>query len=154
MNMPRTVNRIAPLMRPDKYKTYQMVMPKATHTRSATCQEVECANYAFGWMVVLDENIPIQAEMANDIRLRLGRKYVVSQLNNIITFTFPGGQPCFADHRVPLERPELFIVKRGYADPVNESYADPRRGTTMRAEDWVDDCQNNQDKLNTLIERG
>jgi hypothetical protein len=70
-------------------KVYSIKKPQSTHTRSARCQEVDCEAQANGWIVAVDD--------------REGPSTV---------FQFPPGEQCFADHRLPLDRPELYIVDR------------------------------------------
>lgn len=144
------LNRVTPKLPANAVKTYSIRSPLATHFRKATCQEVDCANYTNGWLTRLDTAIPQQAQLANDIRLRLGRKFVAVERGTIVEFTFPPGQQCFARHQVPLQRPEFYVVRDG-------DWRGNPRGTApvqRTADDWLDDFANHQDRLKTAIERG
>lgn len=144
------LNRIEPVGPAAAYKTYSIASPLATHFRPATCQEVDCANYAKGWLTRLDTADPKQAGLANDIRMKLGRKFMAVERGTVVEFTFPPGQQCFAQHRVPLDRPEFFVVRDG-------DWRGNPRGTApvqRNAADWQDDFANHQDRLKTALEAG
>ena len=49
----RPINRIAPNMPARSMQTFQIVAPKETHTRPATCEEAECPQYLRGWRMTL-----------------------------------------------------------------------------------------------------
>src|SRR4051812_46531016 len=106
----RQLFRIEPVAPPTAFKTYGGSMPVATHWRDATCQEVECDNYARGFQVTADVSTELGRKQANYIRLHSGRHFTATQLADLVTFTFPAGQVCFAKHRVQLERmPRLYV---------------------------------------------
>ena len=69
----------------------------------------------------------------------------------LTVFTFEPGQDCFAQHRVPLERDPLFLV-RGGDWRGNPTGLQPYRH--HRGEDWVDDFADHQDRIARQIERG
>ncbi len=144
-----------PTIRPDpkmpvtSYKTYAISSPVDTHMRDATCREVNCQAMANGWIKYCDVSTVLGAQQANYIRLHSGRSYSVVENGVIVTFTFPAGQRCFAHHRVPVGRPELFVVRDG----------DHRGNPTGRrvervAADWVEDFAEHQDKIAQRVQRG
>lgn len=144
------LNRAEPKLPASEVKTYSIRSPLATHFRPATCQEVDCANYAKGWLTRLDTAVPQQAQLANDIRLKLGRKFLAVERGTVVEFTFPPGQQCFAQHRVPLDRPEFYVVRDG-------DWRGNPRGTApvqRNADDWLDDFANHQDRLKTVLDQG
>lgn len=149
---PAGEQRMPPNMAAHEYQTYEIASPRATHHRSASCAEVDCPNRIHGWKTVLDVSKADHARVANWIRLQSGRFYTIEQPKNstIVTFIFPSGQNCFIPHTVPLQRPELFLVKGG------DWRGNPMKLPVVqhRPEDWVDDFANHQDKLATLIQRG
>lgn len=146
----RPVTRLEPAMPAHAYKTYAVTAPPATHWRPATCQEVDCQAYAHGWRTVLDTATEHGAKSANYIRLQSGRSFTISQAGSVVTFTFPAGQACFAQHRVPLERPALFLVGQG-----DHRLFHPRAAYRhRRPEDWVDDFGTHQDRLADRLNRG
>lgn len=142
------VNRIQPAMPVGAYQTYQAVRPRSTHTRPATCREVDCEAFHKGWTTTVDVSSDLGRRQANYIRLRSGRHFTAAETGPLVTFTFPPGQKCFAEHRVDVDRPTIFLRRGGdwravTSDPVHLTEAD-----------WVDDFANHQAKLAEIIERG
>jgi hypothetical protein len=145
--------RIAPNLPAESYRTFQVASPLATHWRDGTCEEADCAAYLRGWATAVDEATDLGARQAHYIRNVARRGYTEDRTGGTVTtFTFAAGQRCFASpHKVPLERPELYVVRGGDwrgnprgTEPVRHSGPDP----------WLDDFQTNQDRLGRLIERG
>lgn len=134
-------------MEPHAYKTYQIVAPASTHWREATCAEVECEAYAWGWDTVVDASTDLGARQAKYITGKSGRAYYESRDGSMVTYTFTPGQTCFATHRLPLEREPIYLVRGG----------DVRRYTSRtqrNGDDWLEDFAEHQDMLHTEIERG
>lgn len=135
---------IEPRMPVTAYRSFAIRTPKATHFRTATCREVECAAWQHGWTTSLDLTTPLGQKQATYIRMKSGREFVfVTATSNRIVLWFPPGQKCFAEHKVPLDKPPLFIVRDG-----------DRRGNPTgfkrlhtRAIDWRDDFGEHQEKL-------
>jgi len=146
------MNRITPNMPVEAYKTYRIVSPQATHFRTATCAEVDCAAYLNGWQSVIDESTPEGQERAYYIRRQSGRGFTEARNGALTVFTFEAGQPCFArsEHQVRLDRPELYLVADGdwRGNPTG------RQRTHQNAADWVDDFGEHQLRLADQIERG
>jgi hypothetical protein len=68
-------------------------------------------------------------------------------------FTFEAGQTCFASgqHKLPLDRPEHYLVKGG------DWRGNPTKTPTRKhskPEFWVEDMQDSFDKLRQAQERG
>jgi hypothetical protein len=110
---PPSVNRVDPSGPSAAYRTYGAVVPRQTHTRAATCAEVECDAMAHGWITTVDVATPLGQRQANYIRLKSGRHFTATAMHNLVSFTFPAGQTCFAEHRVPLERPPVLYTRPG-----------------------------------------
>lgn len=143
------VHRIEPQMLPNAYQTYQAVRPRATHSREATCQEVDCQAYARGWRTIVDVTSPIGRRRANYIRLHSGRRFTaVERPGGAVEFTFPAGQLCFAEHRVNVERPTLYLRRGG------DWRATTSEPVILNERDWIDDFANHQSKLAEQAERG
>ena len=144
------VNRFDPQLPPSAMKTYELRSPLATHWRPATCAEVDCAAQAHGWRTVIDVATDLGRVQANYIRLHSGRHFTAEETGTLVTFTFPAGQTCFAEHRAPLDRPEFYRVVGGdwRGNPRGEVY------NHANAADWVDDFRNHQDKLATEAQKG
>lgn len=139
--------RLDPKMPVHAYQTYGITRPPGTHSRRATCAEVDCVASARGWSTKVDVSTDLGRRQANYIRLASGRSYTHSQKGTVVTFMFAAGQRCFAEHRVNVERPSLFLKRGG----------DWRAGwdaVQMRDVDWVDDFANHQQDIAERIERG
>ena len=146
------------------YDTYGVVAPKRTHTRAAMCEEMagQCVNYAHpenpchemhcgawahGWQTLCDVSTEIGQRRARYIIDHSGRHWTAKQDGGMVTFTFPPGQQCFAEHRVALDREPLFTLKRGDW----RTYARPR---VVDGSEWLDRFANNQIKLKETHDRG
>lgn len=145
------INRIIPNGDPHEYKTYAILNPRESHTRSATCAEVDCQAQAGGWRSRVDESGDLGQAQAHYIRTQSGRSFSEEKDEQGFTvFTFSAGQQCFAEHRISLERPSLFVVRDG-------DWRGNPRGTdpALRTPDeWVDDFANHQSRLKDIIDRG
>lgn len=144
--------RLPPALAAHEYVTYAVASPVETHTRPASCVEVDCTAYGFGWRTTLDVSTELGARQAQYIRLHSGRKFTTSagESENLVVFTFPAFQQCFAEHRVTLDRPAFFVRRDG-------DWRGNPRGTQplrMSADNWVDDFATHQARLRTTIERG
>lgn len=131
------------------YQTFQIAAPLATHWREATCAEVACEQYLTGWRVRLD----FLSDADRWAIHNSGRHFVRHDVAAGETWlAFEAGQPCFraSEHRLPLGRPELYVVRDGdwRGNPTGSVYQH------KRADDWVDQFSTNQDKLAEAIERG
>jgi hypothetical protein len=142
--------RIEPAMGPESYKTFAVVSPISTHMRPATCPEVGCDQYRNGWRVHVEALTPDLLHAAK----AAGRRYREEQLSEGQTYlVFEPGQPCFkaAQHRAPLGRPPLYVVKDG------DHRGNPR-GTKARvharAADWVENFAEHQQGLADEIKKG
>lgn len=144
--------RIAPALPAGAYKTYQVLSPVQTHTSPATCEEADCQALANGWRTTVDERTSLGQEQAYYIRHdRSRRHFETANPDGLTTFEFPAGQTCFAQHRVSLDRPELFLVRGGdwRGDP---SGAKPYQHSSP--ESWLDDFGTHQDNVARKIEKG
>jgi hypothetical protein len=141
--------RLEPNMPVQAYQTFQVASPIETHWRPATCQEYGCEQYASGWRVRVEGLAPADLHA---IRTS-GRQFrQVDVAEGETWLVFEPGQACFKapTHRVPLGRPELFIVRGGdhRGNPTGYSYQH------SGAEPWLDQFATHQDKLAEVIERG
>jgi hypothetical protein len=141
--------RLEPNMPVSAYQTFQVASPLATHWRPATCEEADCEQYANGWRVRVEGLSP---EDLHAIRTSGRQFHSVDVAEGETWLVFEPGQPCFkaAAHKVPLGRPELYVVRGG------DWRGNPRHEIKQhqRAEDWVDHFATHQDKLAESIERG
>lgn len=134
------------------YQTFQIEAPKATHSRPATCEEVECGMYLKGWQMKIDISTPLGEQQARYIKYSSGRSFrVVEQRDGLVVLEFRSGQPCFAEHRVATDLPPIFSVKGG--DRNGNPLRTPRR-VHKRAEMWVEEFAINQDRLADIQRKG
>lgn len=144
------LNRFMPALPVTAMQTYQIAAPKSTHWRKATCAEVECPNHLKGWRVVVDVATDLGQAQSYYITRTSGRQYKMNRTGQTtFEFLFYPGQSCFEEHKVRLDRQELFIVRQG----------DWRRRTGPirqfdRPGHWLEHFAENQDRLKTQIERG
>lgn len=140
--------RLEPNLPPQAYQTYQILAPKETHWRVATCAEVQCPHHETGWQTVVDESAELGQGQAHYIRTESGRRFTEHHDAGLTTFRFEAGQRCFTRHEIRLEKPEIYLVKPG----------DWRTSDTPRrhanADDWVDDFANHQQTLADRLARG
>ena len=161
MNLSETAFRLDPIMDPRGYQTYQILAPVQTHTRPASCEEVDCEYWRNGWITRVDTSTPLGARQANYIRLHSGRRFTTGfgldgeedthdDVFALVMFHFPPGQQCFTQHRVPLDRPATFLRVGGdhRGNPTGE------RVKHSSAEDWRDDLGEHLDKIRDQRERG
>lgn len=141
--------RLPPQGPPQAYKTYALFQPKKTHTRVATCQEVECTAYANGWKTIVDTSTKLGQKQANYIRLHSGRSFLFTQEGTLVTFTFRSHQTCFREHRVSLQREPIFKIKGG--DWRGNPLSVPTH--IVKPQSWVDDFGENQQNVARRIER-
>lgn len=142
------VFRLDPALPVDAYTTYQAVRPRATHSRRATCREVDCQAYAKGWTTAVDVSTPLGRRQADYIRMQSGRHFAAEPDGDRVLFRFPPGQRCFAEHRVDVDRPTIFLRRGG------DWRATTIAPVRMTERDWVDDFANHQNKLAETIEKG
>jgi hypothetical protein len=129
------------------YKTYAITSPISTHYREARCTEAGCLAQRNGWKTVVDESTALGQKQAFYIRSRSGRKYVETRTGGTTEFVFEAGQQCFATHQVPLDRPELYVVRGG--DFRGNPTGEVRRFSSPDA--FVNDFGEHQDRLARVI---
>lgn len=149
-----TDRAIMPMGPPQAYKTYGMSMSLKTHWRAATCEEVDCAAYRFGWASTFDVSTKLGMRQFEYCKGDRARSFSMQRpALNLVKFVYAPGNRCFsaADHRVPLERPARLYVAEG-------DWRGNPRGTRprvhQRAEDWAEDFAEHQGRLAAAIEKG
>lgn len=147
----RPLNRITPALPAQAFKTYQLYAPRNTHRRRATCEEAGCLPHRQGWVTtILRANDP-GGRLEYTVRTS-GRRYVEERVEGGVRFTFPAGQPCFksSTHTLPLERDPQFLVRGGdwRGNPTG------MRRQHTRAELWVEDFAEHQDRIARTREKG
>ena len=108
------VFRIPPALPANARTTYGIAAPISTHTRPATCGEVDCEAIEHGWFTRVDETTDLGRRQAHYIRHDSGRPHNESRAEDGITeFVFSPGLQCFVNHRIPLDRDPIFLVQHG-----------------------------------------
>jgi len=138
--------RTEPKMDVSAYKSYEYRLPRGTHTRKASCEEVGCEAYRLGWKTTLD--LTTHRDHALWVINESGRHGSHEIDGMLITFTFPRGQQCFRTHHVPT-RPGIYTVRDGdwRGNPSGSRW-------TMSAESWLDDFGEHQQTLYDQQQKG
>jgi len=141
----RPVQRLDPVLPVRAMQTYKVSRPAATHSRPATCEEVECPDFVKGYVVRLprgDDRIALLREAAAGRVDGLKRSMAdVTGIDSAEQVFLMNG-PCLkaTQHRVPIDRPEIYLVRGG----------DWRANLGLirkhaRPEHWVEDMQESLD---------
>ncbi len=152
--MPGRINRITPQLGAEAYQTFQMNAPLSTHWVERACdgKGVNCKAAENGWKMHLDLKTDLGQAQARYIKHDSGRRYeIADQKDGVVTLVFPGGQPCFARHRVRLDRPENYLVKGG------DFRGNPTGRQTRvhtNAEHWVEEFAENQARIADARKKG
>lgn len=142
--------RVAPRVPVQAMTTFSMKAPLATHWGPATCIDVDCPHHIHGWRTIIDETSNLGQAQAHFIRSESGRRFTERRDELGMTiFEFDAGQKCFTEHRQPLEREPIYLVRGGDARAVTTP---PR--IHANADDWIDDMQTNLDANRALRENG
>ncbi|PRY35335.1 hypothetical protein [Umezawaea tangerina] len=130
-------------------KTYSIQSPMATHTRPATCAEVDCPNYLRGWRIHVEAVGPELAHTARTAGARF-REVQVSEGHTYLVFE--AGQTCFgaSRHRIDIGRPQFFVVRGG--DWRGNPRGEMRQHT--KPEFWVEDFAEHQQTLADAQNKG
>lgn len=140
------LNRIQPVGPVHAYKTYEIASPVATHYRDGTCEEAGCLAHAHGWKTTVDESTDLGQRQAHYIRTLSGRRFVEARTEvGLTAFTFEAGQKCFTTHKVPLDRPEFYVVRGGDWRHLGR----PHLHTSPDA--WVNDFAEHQDQIARVV---
>jgi hypothetical protein len=119
------------------WKTYSLAQPIATHTRRATCEEVDCEHYREGWTYDVRQ---LDDQLIRAIRLS-GKRYREQEHLGVTYWVFPPGQQCFKTHRVSNDR-EPFHFLTPHSRQLNR-----RTATLMTPDNWLEDFALHQEKI-------
>lgn len=134
------------------YETFSLIRPSGpAFWRRVTCDEVDCERKRNGWRTVLDLNTLAGRTQATWIVDKSGRHGSIERTGNVLTMTFAAGQDCFEKHQVAIEREPLYVVRDGGA---RAPLAGGRRRVHQRGVDWVDNMQEDLDKVRAAKGRG
>lgn len=126
------------------HRVYRADAPISTHRRPASCAEVDCEAYRLGWVTTVDPATDLGQRQGAYIASDRSRHAVPRQTPaGLVDFVYAPGQPCFAEHTVPVDRvPLLRVVEGGQVTSHTNVY------------DWLDDMHNHIDRVETERERG
>lgn len=150
--MRQDLNRIPPNMEPQNYITYRVLAPLRTHWRHATCAEVDCPAYLNGWVTTIDPMTELGQKQSYFIEHDGSRRWRKSVTETgLVKYGFEAGQRCFGadQHKVQVKQ-DIFLAQGGdwRGNPLGI------KRVHTRAEHWVEDFAENQDKIKTVVERG
>lgn len=135
----------------DAVKTYQVLQPAHSHWRPATCSEVDCNDYVNGWRVRLETLTDAQKHAIRTC----GRKFTILSICEGTTYlVFEAGQECFRsfDHRAPLGKPGIYVVRDG--DPWRGNPRGTPHRVHSRPEHWQEDFGEHQQRLYDRWKKG
>lgn len=135
----------------EAYSSYGFRLYPVAEAPEITCEQAECLLHIRGFKTVVDESSDLGQQQAHYIRKQSGRRFEEERTPEGLTaFVFPAGQQCFQTHTATVDRLERFYVRRGDArgNPTGEFRVH------QRAQDWVEDFAENQDRLRSAIEKG
>lgn len=140
--------RIVPQVPAHLYKTYEITSPISTHYRTGTCEEAGCLAHQRGWQTSVDESTDLGQRQAHYIRTMSGRRFTERRTElGLTAFLFEAGQKCFAEHKVSLERPELYVVRGG------DWRGNPRREVRRHSgpDSWLNDFAQHQQTIDRAV---
>jgi hypothetical protein len=112
-------------------------------------QAADCRPHRYGWRTSVpagsDLERALRAAMRGDADGHRRHALELPQGDGFLEFLFEPGQPCLAvsTHRVPLERPALFVWRSGDW----RAHTGEARQYGERADQWVDDLHTHTEKL-------
>lgn len=142
---------------PRHKKTYQIRAPLATHWRSATCEEVECEFFVDGWRLRVENlterdlyKVKNSGRHCMELPVAEGETWLVFGPGTPCLRQWAPGQPLVErHHRLPVGRPELYVVRPGdWRLYTGESYR------FDRGDQWRDDFAEHQDRLADRVKKG
>jgi hypothetical protein len=151
-----THNRLVPELGPEHYKSYSLSAPLKSHWKKATCEEYECDEFVYGYVLTLYTGDSMFEERYYYLTHDKTRKHSMQRVSDAcIKFIYGPGNDgmgqVHAEHRVPIGRPPFLIVAEG-------DFRGNPRGTRplfhRRVEDWIDDSANQFDRLRTALQQG
>lgn len=97
-----TARAARPVFRDSRLQTFSTIAVPGVTWEHCTCVVFGCAREANGWVVRLDESLPVarlRADYIRNITSRKGWTVEVDESGEVTVFEFPPGTPCFQDAR-------------------------------------------------------
>lgn len=140
--------RVEPQLPEGAYTTYRINSPPSQR-RAVPCSTGTCEAFRTGWRTEVDESSSLGVMQAEYIRKNSRRHFTeLRDTRGITVFTFEPGQQCFRQHTAPIGEP-LYLRYRG--DHRTTRPNDVFRH--QRAQDWVEDFSETQDKIAQRLRR-
>lgn len=123
-------------------KIYQIAKPLETHSVKATCEEVTCENWQWGWVSKIDESTSHGQIASGYIRTERAGQFKESKEmvkgKQLTCFWFEPGNRCFESdsHRKSLDREAFYFVHDGGHSFQHDNGLN-----------WVEDFDSHQNKL-------
>lgn len=147
----RGLKRARPAGPVTAYATFRVANPRATHTRPATCAEVDCGPFLRGFLVRCDESTDLGRRQARYLREHR-RDGTARTWGTVTEFLFPPGSRCMGtEHRVLIDRPPVCLLRPG------DWRGNPGGRHAVRSvgvPEWIERFALNQDKLAERVRRG
>ena len=142
------LNRPVPRAPAHAYKSYSWRQPLETHFRRVRCADVQCNDYAYGWITVVDTATELGQRQYDYLSHDQTRNPVIDRAGDtLVSFTYPPGNEGFDgpkhEHYRPIGYEPIMLVHGG------DWRGNPRRTEPriMRAADWIDDFATHQERL-------
>jgi hypothetical protein len=143
-----------PRLGPEFYKSYKMSAPLHSHWRNATCEEYECDDFLYGFVMTANISTDLGKKQAYYLMHDKERSFHIQRVSqDIVKFIYGPGNRCFksGDHRIQSGRPPFYLVSGG------DWRGNPRGTPTFqhrRPEDWADDCGEHQLRIAETVQKG
>lgn len=136
---------------PGAMQTYSLSRPRGSQFwRKATCEQIDCDAWRKGWITRLPYGSElVEYILAGQSRRKFAEITAIGAAER--SFLFEPGQACFqaSEHRMPIEREPLYVVRGG---TVQVATGRPRQFT--RGVDWMDSMHEATDRVVQAKERG
>ncbi len=119
------------------FKTYSLSQPIATHTRKATCEEVDCEHWREGWTYDVRQ---LDERLIRAIRLS-GKRFREQEHLGVTYWVFHPGQQCFREHRVSNDREAFHLITP------NSRGLNRKTATLWKPDEWLENFALHQDKI-------
>lgn len=148
------LNRLQPKMQPQNYKTYSVRAPLSSHWAKATCEEVDCDGWLYGFVTTVDVGTELGQRQFHFLTHDKRRSYSMQDIGaGLFKFVYRPGNICmnYQEHRAPIGKPPLLLVVGG------DWRGNPLHAPTIRhrsVDNWVEDFSLHQNRITDIIKKG